>query len=44
MCGLKNEIKNLNLFVYDSFVQGCAESGVEPSIEGYEQHLKDMRE
>jgi hypothetical protein len=44
VAGLKAEIKNLNLYVYDSFVQGCYEQGVEPTLEGYEEHLKDLKE
>lgn len=28
MEGLKKEIKDLNLFVYDSFMQGCYEQGI----------------
>lgn len=40
---LEEEVENLNLFIYNEFIESCSESGIEPTKEGYRDYEVEMR-
>jgi hypothetical protein len=43
VAALKKEVENLNLFVFNSFIEACNEQNVQPTIEGYKAHEEEYR-